>query len=98
MRGNEDVQAALDSPELLEKLAAVEHERWAHWQQYMHDHCQRADDGSLIIPAEAARRWQAQIDTPYADLTEAEKESDRDQVRRYLPIIGSAITKFTVEK
>lgn len=32
------------------KLAAIEHERWAHWQQYMHDQCRRADDESLIIP------------------------------------------------
>lgn len=98
MPANKDVQAVLESSELLEKLAAIEHERWAHWQQYMHDQCQRADDGSLIIPAELAQRWQTQIDTPYADLTETEKDSDREQVRRYLPTIGAAITTSNVER
>ncbi|GFM19738.1 MULTISPECIES: hypothetical protein [Mycobacteriales] len=91
MSTERDVQARLDTPELMEKLAAIEHERWAHWQQYMHDQCQRAKDGSLIIPAHLAKRWQTQIETPYENLSDSEKDSDREQVRRYLPIIGAAI-------
>ncbi|MBB3753804.1 hypothetical protein FHT44_006326 [Mycolicibacterium sp. BK634] len=87
----DDVKAALQSRELLETLAAIEHQRWAHWQRYMHDQCALAGDGSLVIPAELAQRWQTQIDTPYAALIEAEKDSDRDQVRRYLPAITQAI-------
>lgn len=98
MPANEDIQAVLESPELLEKLAAIEHERWAHWQQYMHDQCQRADDGSMIIPAELAQRWQTQIATPYGDLTDAEKDSDREQVRRFLPTIGAAIDAAAVQR
>lgn len=97
MPSKNDVQALLETPELMEKLAAIEHERWAHWQQYMHDLCQRAGDGSLIIPAQLAQRWQTQIDTPYEDLTESEKDSDREQVRRYLPVIGAAIKTLAVE-
>lgn len=91
MCGNEVIKAALESPELLEKLATIEHERWAHWQQYMHDQCEVADDGSLVIPAELAQRWQTQIDTRYADLSEKERDSDREQVRRYLPTIVAAV-------
>lgn len=72
--------------------AAIEHERWAHWQQYLHDQCQRADDGSLMIPAELVEQWSAQIETPYEQLSEAERESDRDQVRRYLPLIIETLT------
>jgi hypothetical protein len=77
--------------DLLETLASIEHERWSHWQLYVHSKCipQRAD-GSLVIPAELAQRWERQASTPYAFLTEAEKESDRQQVRRYLPIIAQA--------
>ncbi|MBE5440130.1 MULTISPECIES: hypothetical protein [Mycobacteriaceae] len=97
MSTERDVQALLETPALMEKLAAIEHERWAHWQQYMHDQCQRAEDGSLIIPAQLAQRWQTQIETPYEDLTESEKDSDREQVRRYLPIIGAAITAPAAE-
>jgi hypothetical protein len=98
MATNRGVQAALENHDLVEKLAAVEHERWAHWQRYVHEQCQRADDGSLIIPPQLARRWQAQIVTPYAELTETEKDSDREQVRRYLPLIGEAIAVWTEQQ
>jgi len=80
-----NTQAELDA--LLEDLAALEHERWAHWQRYMHDQGQRLPDGSLVIPVELVRRWDRQIDCAYEQLSEAEKESDRQQVRRYLPIV-----------
>ncbi|MFJ3234727.1 hypothetical protein [Streptomyces sp. NPDC086787] len=73
--------------EAMEALADVEHERWAHWQRYLHSQCSRQSDGSLTIPAELVRRWESQMDTPYAELSESEKESDREQVRRYLPVI-----------
>lgn len=73
---------ALDAGEL-ERLAAIEHERWAHWQKYLHQQCKRLADGSLVIPAELVVRWTRQIETAYADLSEVEKESDREQVRRY---------------
>jgi len=86
-----EVRAVLESDALLERLATVEHQRWAHWQQYLHARCRRTEDGSLVIPPELAKRWATQIATPYAELTDAEKESDREQVRRYLPILIEAI-------
>lgn len=93
MTSSADLHEALASAALLERLAAVEHERWAHWQRYVHDHCIPGEDGSLIIPGDLAARWSAQIVTPYADLSDAEKESDREQVRRYLPLIEEAVTE-----
>ncbi|MGW1362930.1 hypothetical protein ACWCQP_36675 [Streptomyces chartreusis] len=72
---------------MIESLASVEHERWAHWQRYLHSRCVRDHDGSLKIPAELVQRWESQMNTPYSELSEKEKESDREQVRRYLPII-----------
>jgi hypothetical protein len=87
---NEPVQRLRD-PELLEKLAAAEHERWAHWQRYLHQQCIPGPDGSLTIPPDQVRQWTEQMDTPYDDLTEAEKDSDRDQVARYLPLIEQAL-------
>jgi len=74
--------------ELIEQLADIEHQRWADWQRYMHSKCtSNSYNGRLSIPAELVTQWERQIDTPYADLSEAEKESDRDQVRRYWPLI-----------
>ena len=72
---------------LIEKLAAIEHERWAHWQSYLHSKCKENNDGSLTIPKELVERWNTQIETHYSDLTEEEKESDREQVMKYLHYI-----------
>ena len=76
--------------DLLENLAAIEHERWAHWQRFMHEQGKRQSDGSLLLPADLIAKWDRLIKTPYAQLTEKERESDRDQVRRYLPIVAKA--------
>jgi hypothetical protein len=59
---------------LLEQLAAVEHERWSHWQRYVHSKCVRQPDGSLLLPAGLVARWEKQIDTKYAELDEQERE------------------------
>ena len=84
------VRASLEG--VVEKLAAIEHERWSHWQRYMHEKGVRAENGSLIIPAELVERWERQMSTAYADLDEGEKDSDREQVRKYLPVIEDAIS------
>lgn len=72
---------------LIETLSAVEHDRWAHWQSYLHSKCKENDDGSLTIPKELVEKWNTQIETSYSDLTEKEKESDREQVMKYLHYI-----------
>lgn len=61
-----------------ERLAALEHARWSKWQRWLHDQC-RLDDRThaLMIPATLVARWEQQIATPYAELTEREKDSDR---------------------
>ena len=85
---SEDAKQTLS--ELLETLAAIEHDRWAHWQRYMHGKGERLPDGSLLLPADLVRRWELQISTPYSELTEREKNSDRDQVKKYLPVVLGA--------
>ena len=80
--------------DLVETLADIEHERWSHWQRYMHGKCEKQGDGSLRIPRELALRWERQSKTPYSELGESERESDREQVRLYLPVILKA---FDVE-
>lgn len=84
-----ETEAILEA--LVEDLAAIEHERWAHWQRYVHDRGDRRPDGSLVLPADLVRHWETQIATRYADLSEAEKMSDREQVRRYLPLIAAVL-------
>jgi hypothetical protein len=74
--------------ELFEKLADIEHQRWADWQKYCHSKMTpSADEGIWLIGEKFLKRWDKQINTKYKDLTEKEKDSDRDQVMRYWKLI-----------
>lgn len=78
--------------EMIEKMASIEHERWAKWQKYMHSHVydssQSINPHLKVIPTELYNRWERQINTPYEQLSEKEKESDREQVRPYFELIS----------
>jgi len=71
--------------DLFELCAAAEHDRWAEWQRYLHSRCISNSDGSLTIPSDLVTRWKRQFSTPYHELSEGEKDSDRKQVARYWP-------------
>lgn len=87
---NDQIEKALQG--LLEPLSAIEHERWSHWQRYMHGKGVKQADGSLIIPADLVERWERQMGTAYADLSEKEKDGDREQVQIYLPLIAASLS------
>jgi hypothetical protein len=87
--------------EFVEKGADLEHTRWAKWQAYLHSKCVEHENGKgewVCFPAELYKRWERQINTPYAELSEAEKESDREQVRPYLPLISHTIDSAVREE
>ena len=77
--------------EIIEKLAAIEHIRWAHWQKYLHSKCYRIPSdkygADIAFPVELFDRWERQINTPYAMLSDREKQSDREEVMKYWPLI-----------
>lgn len=84
--------------ELIEELADIEHQRWSDWQKNVHSKsqtrpCTTADGlyvhptGRREIPADLVERWERQIETPFADLSEPEKDKDREQVMRYWPLL-----------
>ena len=76
----------------IEILAAYAHKAWCGWMTYMflHERVSASTDGegSLIIPAELVSRWARQMNTPYEDLPESEKESDRAEARKILDLLG----------
>ena len=82
--------------ELFEKLAGIEHQRWSDWQKYLHSKLKYVEwkegektmCGYLLDPNDY-ERWERQIDTDYKDLSEKEKDSDREQVMRYWNLINS---------
>lgn len=76
-----------DNKNLREELADVQHAIWAHWMQYMFSCGTFDEQGNWIMPWDKARRWQRQMDTPYAELTDKERESDRDQADKVLAVL-----------
>lgn len=75
------------TPSLREYLAAIQHEIWINWMKYLFSVCMPKEDGSYTIPAEKVKHWKRQINTPYQNLTEKEKESDREQADKILNIL-----------
>jgi hypothetical protein len=73
--------------ELIEQLADKEHASWARWMDYLFSRCPFTEKEDAIIPRELVTRWKKQIAASYADLSEQEKQSDRDEVAYILPII-----------
>ncbi len=73
--------------ELIELLADKEHAGWSRWMAYLFVRSKHQEDGSVLIPAELVEHWKRQVNTPYAELSEREKQSDRDEVAHILPII-----------
>lgn len=71
-----------------EATADVQHQIWAHWMNYVFSICPQQEDGSVIIPAEKVERWKRQMDTPYKELSEKEKESDRHQADKVLEALN----------
>jgi uncharacterized protein with von Willebrand factor type A (vWA) domain len=70
-----------------EKLAAAVHESWSGWMDHLFRQCETGPNESVIIPKHFVQRWHRQLNTPYAELTEPEKDSDREQADRILRAI-----------
>ncbi len=78
--------------QLKEQLADIEHQRWAHWQRYCHSKMQtQSSPHGVVLPFDLYEHWERQINTPYAELSDIERQSDREQVDRYWPLIESLI-------
>lgn len=82
------VEAIIDSPQLLEILADIEHRRWSGWMAY-----ERvvADEVHRVSGEPMRERWLRLEKTDYADLTEAEKESDRIEARKGIEVMRRAL-------
>jgi len=79
--------------QLVEALADYAHDAWSGWMRYLFSKClgvldHGADACETVIPEWATKRWRRQMNTPYKDLPEEEKESDRVEARKILSIIN----------
>lgn len=72
----------------LERIADVVHQVWANWMEYMFTKGWMLTDKGFKIRSDSVIRWRRQMITPYAELSENEKQSDRDIARRYLDVMA----------
>lgn len=73
--------------ELKEQLADLCHEQWSGWMRYMFSKAPLNEDGSWTMPAEFVERWQRQMNTSYAELSEPEQNSDRTEADKFLALL-----------
>jgi len=66
-------------PDFLEKLAALGHEQLAHWVTH--------EDDITKQGFESWQRWLKQAQTPYEQLSNEEKEYDREWARKVLKLL-----------
>ena len=76
-----------------EQIASIQNEIWTHWMGYLFKCCefQLRKHGNLteqiaILPADKIKRWKRQMSTPYHELSEQEKESDRHQADKIIAL------------
>jgi len=70
-----------------EALAEYAHNAWAGWMIYLFIKSTTNSDGTVTIPKWAVDRWTRQAATPYIDLPEKEKESDREEADEMIAIV-----------
>lgn len=75
-----------------EQLADYAHEAWSGWMRYLFTKSTRNADGTVTIPAWAVERWERQVATPYAQLPDGEKASDRTEADRMLAIVTGGLS------
>lgn len=75
------------SQNLREALAAQAHVSWSGWMKYMISKSCVDLDGTITIPKDMVMRWTRQMNTPYDQLSEKEKESDRVEADHYLQVL-----------
>lgn len=71
--------AQFGEPSLREQLAALEHEQWMAWSQNIAT--------SEFISTERLSRWAA-LWLPYDELTEEQKDQDREWADKVLAALG----------
>ena len=73
---------------MIEELAEFSHSSWSGWMKYLFSKSTSDEDEREVIPKELVDRWKRQLGTDYKDLSEGEKESDRDEAKKILKIVN----------
>ncbi len=78
----------LKAEDVREELAKLAHEQWSNWMKYLFDKSKKESDGTVTIPKWAVDRWERQVNTEYSELSESEKESDRNEANKFMEVMN----------
>jgi len=93
--------------ELVELVADFMHDQWSHWMKYMYSKTFEFSDNLKEIKHKLSDgewfgktdglffRWHRQMNTAYAELSEKEKDSDREWARKLLHTIRTRTLHYT---
>lgn len=79
--------------EIKELIADFMHDQWSHWETWRNTQTtilgQTKDKRDIdcidfSLHKETYDRWKRQMETPYADLSEKEKDSDREWAKKLI--------------
>lgn len=87
---------------IVEKFADIEHKRWIKWMEYMwsmgvHSGSDIINIRTIGFSTNQYKQWERQMETDYADLSDQEKESDREQVYPYIEAMKSYAEEYARE-
>lgn len=74
---------------MLNQLADIQHEIWAHWMRYLFKVSIHNEDGTVTIPVDQVERWKRQMNTKYSDLSSDEQKSDLEQAKKVVVVINT---------
>ena len=76
-----------DRATMRDRLAALAHEQWSGWMKYQFSKGRQNKNSTWTMPAWAVERWMRQMNTPYSDLSDDERASDRAEADKMLALL-----------
>lgn len=77
--------------DLIEKIADFMHDQWSHWEKYKWslktDYSDNNNEITIYWKSLDYERWRRQMNTPYSELSEKEKDSDREWARKLIELL-----------
>jgi len=80
------VRKPVENSILLEKLADLEHKQWGIWMTWLFS-ISKTKGSDVTQRKERWTQWRREANTPYGQLSEREKDSDREFARRVLKVL-----------
>lgn len=79
-------------------LADLCHKQWSGWMGYLFTKGHVESHIGFVLNADSVERWRRQMVTPFKDLSEPEKESDRKEADKFITLLSSLVEKeFAIE-